>query len=427
MKLITFVIAVSVCPLLQAQVILSDTLVHETQKDMRHEKNADHQEKGKLQVVPGGYIETFYSYNFNRPENNITALRGFDFIHNSLTIGNFVMSTDARYDNFIARVALNVGANPSQFYEQEAATVPSYQVPQMDRFSWQFIQEALIGWHVKRVPGLTIQAGVMATPIGIEGLPNHQTWRESMESEFMLPKDYRENWHWSRSNSFINVPDYHSGIRFLYSRNSSNHFGVFLKNGQNKITDNNKGKTWAFTYLWTPNPGFHISALYMAGPERDLGAPEGQGWRHLFDYNMRWEVTKNFTFMTQFAPGFENTNFGTNWWAINVFYASWKFDNDVRLAFRYEHLLEKAASGSSSVYLRSLDQNNTGGLYGYTSTLSIPIVPKHLLLRLEYRHDRSPLNWFYRGDLEESGNEHEPYLPNTHFQNTVTIGMVGWF
>lgn len=213
---------------------------HETDKFNYRYSNRHYSDS--LKVSFGGYMEYFYSYNFNKPANNITALRGFDFIHNSMTIGNFVMATDASYKNFSTRLAINVGANPSQFYEQEPSTIPSYNVPVMDRFSWQFIQEALVSWDLEKIPGLTMQAGIMATPIGIEGLPNHQTWKESVASPHMLPKDYRENWNWSRSNSFINVPDYHSGIRILYSVSEKSHFGFFLLNGQNMVTDNNDGK-----------------------------------------------------------------------------------------------------------------------------------------------------------------------------------------
>jgi hypothetical protein len=388
---------------------------------------ANTRHKDKFIITPGGYVESFYSYNFNRPENNITALRGFDFIHNSLTLSNIVMSTDASYKNFSARVALNFGLAPTQFYKQEPVTTPSYQVPAINVFTWQFIQEALIGWDVEWVPGLTIQTGIMATPIGIEGLPNYQTWKGSMNSPHMKPKDYRENWHWSRSNAFMNVPDYHSGVRALYSVNSNVHLGAFLLNGWNEVTDKNTGKTVALSALWMPSPGFSMSGLYMGGPERPTGSPEGNGWRHLFDYNVRWEVTRNLAFMTQFAPGFEKTNFGTNWWTINAFYASWKFDNDVRLAFRYEHLLERTASGSSTVFLQSKDENNFAGLYGYTGTLSVPIVPDHLMLRLEYRHDKSNLNWFYKGNLEPSSYPDYPFIPNAKNQHTLTMGLVGWF
>lgn len=207
------------------------------------------------------------------------------------------------------------------------------------------------------------------------------------------------------------------------------HLGAFLLNGTNSITDNNSGKTMAFSYLWTPSPRLSMSALYMGGPERDPGSIKGDnGWRHLFDYTARWEVTKNLALMTQFTPGFERTDFGIDRWAINVIYASWKFDNDVRLAFRYEHLLEQASPGSSSIFLRSLGEDNSADLYGYTGTLSVPVVPNHLMLRFEYRHDNSTLNWFYKGDLEKSTEPGSyPYIPNAKNQNTLTVGMVGWF
>ena len=383
---------------------------------------------GKTHLTIGGYVENYYSYNFNRPGNNITALRGFDFLHNSITLGNAVLSADASHDNFIARIALNFGSIPSQFYEQEPVTIPSYNLPRLDHNTFQYIQEALIGWHVKSVNGLTIQAGIMATPIGVEGLANFQSWEESVNSKHLLPKDYRENWNWSRSNAFINVPDYHTGVRMLYSPNPTRHFSLYLVNGANSVTDNNKWKTFAFSYLWMPSPKLQMSMLYMSGPERDPGFIGGaKSWRHLFDTWARWEVTRNFSLMTQFTPGMEQTSFGTNIWTINVLYASWKFDNDVRLAFRYEHLLEKAAKESESVFLRSLDENNKGGLYGYTTTLSLPIVPNHLMMRLEYRHDSSKLNWFYKGTLQPTNDSHQPFIPNAKNQNTLTMGLVGWF
>lgn len=401
------------------------TEIYTTLKHEQARTNSDKEDK--LTIALGGYLETFYSYNFNEPSNNLNALRGFDFIANSLTVGNFVLGADAKYKNFSTRLAINIGLTPSQFYKQEPSTPASNMIPSINSSTWQFIQEAIVNYDFESIPGLSAQMGIMATPIGIEGLPSFQTWENSTRNHHMHKKDYRQNWNFSRSNSFIHVPDYHSGIRLLYTPNHSNTYSFYVINGQNMITDNNVDKTVAFSYLWTPTDRFHLSALYMGGNERPTGSPEGPSWRHLFDFHTRFDITPRISFMTQFLPGIETTRFGTNKFLINAVYLKYDLNEKSDIAFRYEHLLEKVAPGSSSNFLGSFNENNEAGLYGFTGTYSRILVKDHLMVRLEYRYDYGSEDWFYEGNLQPSGNADYPFLPNTDRQNTLSFSVVGWF
>ena len=381
----------------------------------------------KVDISFGGYLETFYSHNFNKPANNINALRGFDFIANSLTVSNFVIGTDAKYKNFSTRLAINIGMTPSQFYKQEPITPASNQIPSLSSSTWQFIQEAIVNYDFENIKGLSAQMGVMATPIGIEGLPSFQTWESSEKNHHLHKKDYRENWNFSRSNAFIHVPDYHSGIRLLYNLNAKNTFSFYVVNGQNMVTDNNNNKTISLSYLWTPNKKFHLSALYMGGNERPKNYEIKGSWRHLFDFHTKFSISKRIDFMTQFTPGFETSNSGTNQFLINVAYLKYKMNEKNYFAFRYEHLLERLFKGSSSNFLVSFDENNKAALYGFTGTFSHVLVKNHLLLRVEYRHDYGTQNWFYKGDLESSVNAKYPFIPNSNRQNTLCLSVAGWF
>lgn len=386
-----------------------------------------HQAKDKLLVAFSGYLETFYSYNFNKPSNNLNALRGFDFIANSITVGNFVLGTDAKYNNFSTRLAINIGMTPSQFYKQEPTTPASNQIPSLSSATWQFIQEAIVNYDFENIKGLSVQMGIMATPIGIEGLPSFQTWKTSLANPTMHRKDYRENWNFSRSNTFIHVPDYHSGLRLLYSPSSKSTFSFYLINGQNMVTDNNMSKTLSFSYLWTPNDKVHFSALYMGGNERPTDYHIKNSWRHLFDFHTRFNITKKLGFMTQFVPGMETTDLGTNRFLINVTYLKYETGRSNYLTFRYEHLLEKIFNGSSSNFLETFDEHNEAGLYSFTGTFSHVLVEDHLMLRMEYRHDYGTQDWFYKGTLQPSGNAGYPYLSNARRQNTLSFSLVGWF
>ncbi|MDX1652017.1 MAG: outer membrane beta-barrel protein [Brumimicrobium sp.] len=386
-----------------------------------------HNPTDELSIAFGGYLETYYSHNFNNPSNNINALRGFDFIANSLTVGNFVLGTDARYKNFSTRLAINIGMTPSQFYKQEPTTPGSNQVPSLSSSTWQFIQEAIVNYDFERVKGLSAQMGIMATPIGIEGLPSFQTWRGSSINHHMHKKDYRENWNFSRSNSFIHLPDYHSGIRLLYAPSDKHTYSFYVINGQNMVTDNNTAKTLAVSYLYTPNPKTHFSFLYMGGNERPGNYHIDGSWRHLIDFHTRLSLTERLTFMTQVVPGMENTRAGTNQFLITAAYLKYDFLENTNFAFRYEHLLERIFQGSHSNFLETFDANNQAGLYSFTGTLSHMLVEDHLMIRLEFRHDYGTQNWFYRGELQPSGYDKSPYLTNTNNQNTLSFSVVGWF
>lgn len=417
--------------ILFAQSTLVSHSISQSESYEEHIKDADHNNphhaKDTLLLTFSGYLETFYSHNFNNPANNINALRGFDFIANSLTVGNFVLGTDAKFNNFSTRLAINIGMTPSQFYKQEPVTPGSSQIPSLSSATWQFIQEAIVNYDFENIPGLSAQMGIMATPIGIEGLGSFQSWKTSMANPTMHKKDYRENWNFSRSNAFIHVPDYHSGIRVLYSPSRKSTYSFYLINGQNMVTDNNTSKTISISYLWTPNDRFHFSALYMGGNERPTDYPITGSWRHLFDFHTKFNLTDRVEFMTQFTPGVERTDVGTNKFLINVAYLKFNLNEKNYLAFRYEHLFEKIFHGSSSNFLGSFDENRKAGLYGFTGTFSHILVKDHLMMRTEFRHDYGSQNWFYRGALQPSGNEDYPYLTNVNRQNTLSFSLVGWF
>src|SRR5687768_15261461 len=45
----------------------------------------------KHKFTASGYIEAFYQYNFNNPSNRLTNYRGFDNLHNTVSLSNAVL------------------------------------------------------------------------------------------------------------------------------------------------------------------------------------------------------------------------------------------------------------------------------------------------------------------------------------------------
>src|SRR5690606_30710623 len=69
----------------------------------------DDPEPAETTFRASGYIESFYQWNFNRPSNGISNVRGYDNRHDSVTISNAVLDTSFRARTLEARVALQWG------------------------------------------------------------------------------------------------------------------------------------------------------------------------------------------------------------------------------------------------------------------------------------------------------------------------------
>src|SRR5262245_15369532 len=105
-------------------------------------------------VTFGGYVESFYSYSFNKPDNGITAFRGFDNQHDAFTISNAVL--DGRYtsERVSGRFALQVGHTPDTYYLAEPAHPAVGGTGATGPDVWKYLQEAWLAWKAPVGRGL---------------------------------------------------------------------------------------------------------------------------------------------------------------------------------------------------------------------------------------------------------------------------------
>ena len=69
----------------------------------------------------GGYLESSYSWNFSRPRDGVTAQRGFDSQHNSLTIENVALDAQWTSGRVTGQLTLQAGSTPTSYYGSDAA------------------------------------------------------------------------------------------------------------------------------------------------------------------------------------------------------------------------------------------------------------------------------------------------------------------
>src|SRR5687768_15129769 len=178
-----------------------------------------------LKVTPTGYVEAFYAYNFNRPSNGITNYRGFDNRHNTFSLSNAALGAFWEAGPVGGKIMLQIGSTPSSYYSAEPNLSGSGGANASNAELWKYIQEAYVTYKAPVFRGLLLQAGIVASPIGMK--------------QFAV----KDHWTWSRSNLFFGFPYYHTGVRATYEWSSelTSTFSVF--NGWNNVVDNNEEKS----------------------------------------------------------------------------------------------------------------------------------------------------------------------------------------
>src|SRR5260370_11395864 len=218
-----------------------------------------------------GFVDGYFSSNFNRPFNHRNQLRNFDFKNNEfgLNLAKLVFEKKASEGSRIGyRLDLAFGAATDWVHSAEPGGVETY----------KHIQQAY---------------GSFLAPVGKGGLQidvgKFVTWNgaEVIES--------KDNWNYSRSFLFAwAIPYYHAGVRATYNFNNKVSLTGALVNGWNNVEDNNGGKTVGLSLTIKPNSKFTIVENYTGGPAQNDSVSalvKGKFWRHLYDTALAYAIT----------------------------------------------------------------------------------------------------------------------------------------
>ncbi len=356
-------------------------------------------------VTIGGYVETFWQWNFNNPSNFITNYRGFDNRHNIFTIDNAVLDVQGSLGPVSAHLVLQIGNTPDTYYAAEPVWKATSGAGPSGPAIWQNIQQANVAYVAPIGHGLTLDAGIFVSPIGPEGLA------------------IKDQWNWSRSDLFFGLPFYHTGVRATYPFTDKLTVSVQLYNGWNSVIDDNIQLSPAVQLVYNISNKVTYQALYFGGVERPANAPEGAPWRHLFDTYLALYPTKWFSTLFHFDAGVEPNNFGNSGWAAGAVYMRVQPRPWLYLAVRGDAFYEWIASNASG----SATPLFWGGSHWISSaTATADFRPAdNISLRVEYRHDESEKALFFKGQVatDASGS----FIPNARGQDTITMGAVAWF
>ena len=335
-------------------------------------------------VEVSGFIDTYYSYNYSNPKDNLgsggdfvrpdmTEVRAFDREHNSFTLDNieisvFKPSTDKDPVGF--GFTTNYGEIARRLTFVPAEMTSNTRVDN-DDFT---VSQGFVTYKAPIGKGLDFKFGKFATWIGAE------LW-ESVD-----------NPNFSRSLLYQNaIPFTNTGLAVSYPLLANLTVTGYLVNGWDTFVDNNDAKTVGYQFNWAvaENTSFIVNGSHGAEQDEDLAEGADGNMRHFWDLILalkpleKTSINLNFDFGTE--EGAEGIGGG--------FYASPTGRNGIWWGF--SGIITQDLSDAVSVALRGeyFDDNDGAriGVMGLqmsevTFTTNIKI-RENLLVRPEIRYD----------------------------------------
>lgn len=261
-----------------------------------------------------GYVETYYAYDVNQPENNTRP--GFIYSHNrhnevALNLG-FIK---AAYDNGTVRgnLALMAGTYANANLAAESGVMKN-------------VYEANAGVKLSKTANLWIDGGIFASHIGFESAVG------------------KDCWNLTRSILADNSPYYESGAKISYTSPSGKWFvsGLVL-NGWQRIQRVDGNKTLAFGHqlTWKPNARVTLNSSSFAGndkPNIDKRMRYFHNLYGVFQLTDKWGIIAGFDIGAEQKA--KDSDSYSSWYAP-VLIAKYAVNEKVSLSARGEYYADK--------------------------------------------------------------------------------------
>lgn len=256
-----------------------------------------------------GYIETYYSFDFNQPDTNEKLPFIYSYNrHNEFNLNIGLLRTKVEYENVYAVLSLHSGTYVEDNYASEKI---------------KFLNEAYLGLNLDKTQ--SIEFGILPSYIGFETATSNS------------------NLTLTRSILADNSPYFITGIKYNYKPSDKWNYGLFVTNGWQRINKPNKNIT--------PSLGTQIQYKYPSNSILNWSTfigKEFNGIDYSFRYfsNLYWDCKWNnkWRTITGFDYGLQNssisnTKFST--WLSPVFIAQYTINTKWQTAFRTEYYQDK--------------------------------------------------------------------------------------
>ena len=322
---------------------------------------------GPVTMKFSGFIEGYYGYNFNKPSNNLTFPRQFDYKDNLARINNATVHgefTFAGLSDLKLKTTFWLGDNADIFYDGDTAKEP---------WARNFRQFYLSYSTAGDVP-ITIDFGKFDTWIGYE------------------VTDSVDNINSSRGVIYtLGIPAYHSGIRATAKLTDKFELGVAAVQGWNESANGDKENSYGVWFKSSLDSKTNAVLSYYTGKEGNDTKTNGLGSfggiafgtagltnLHLINFNGSRTVSDKLSlgWDSVYASAVDGPNSGK--WSGVAFFANMTLDEKRTVAGRFEMFDD--ADG--------LRTGTASRISSFTGTYSYKVNP-NLRVRGEVRRDWS--------------------------------------
>ena len=195
-----------------------------------------------IKVVVGGFIDTYYAYDFNRPPTFDRAFTTQPARHNEFNVNLAYIDATISGNRVRGRVALQTGTSVQANYAGEPR-LGQVSGPELSRL----IQEAFAGYQL--APTLWIDGGIFLSHLGLESFisRDNPTYTRSLVAEY--------------------TPYYQSGARAVWQATPRVAAQLYLLNGWQNISESNSDKAVGIRVDYQPSPHLVLSYYNFIGNE----------------------------------------------------------------------------------------------------------------------------------------------------------------
>ncbi|MBX7125160.1 MAG: porin [Cyclobacteriaceae bacterium] len=304
-------------------------------------------------VAVGGYVDTYYGYNFNKPDDGNNPYFVSSARHNELSVNLAYVDVRYRASNLRARMAPGFGTYMDANYKNELGTL-------------SHLVEANVGVRLWPRRNVWLDMGVLTSPFTNESAIS------------------RDHLMYTRSFAPENVPYYLSGARLTVPLGSKWTGYLWYLNGWQVIRDNNTGKSVATQIEFRPAPRWLINWNTYTGDERAFFQPDFRT-RFFNDLYCIYNGSGRFSFTTSVYYGVQQRAGRSTaaWWQANAI-GKMKLTDKVSLSGRVEYFDDPEAVMLANV-------NGGAGIRTGSAGLCVNVkVHDRALFRVEQRQFFGP-------------------------------------
>ncbi len=257
-------------------------------------------------LAVGGYIDSYYGYDFNKPANGNVPYFVSSSRNNEFAINLAYIDLRYRSSNIRARFVPGAGTYMNANYAVEPGTLKN-------------VVEANVGVRLSGKRDFWLDVGVLGSPY---------------TNESAISKDHLM---YTRSFAPENVPYYLSGAKLTLPINKNWSAYLYLLNGWQVIQDNNNGKSFGSQLEFRPNLKMLFNWNTYVGDERSVKRPDFRTrvfsdlfW--IFKPNEKIDVTSSAYIGWQSIDN-QSTS---SWWQAN-FIGRYTFTELISLSARIEY------------------------------------------------------------------------------------------